>query len=75
MLSLREAPPRNVNHRTSIRQYPFRAASVGIEAKGLDYLWEKAGKTAEVHRAEFYHFLWIEEGGLRLELDFEEIAL
>lgn len=52
--------------RTAIKRYAFNAKPIGIEAKRLDFLWDKAPQTAEVHRADFYHFVWVEEGELRL---------
>lgn len=59
-----------------IQHYPFNSpSSLGVEVKPLAFLWEKAEKSGQVHRAEFYQFLWIRGGELRLMLDFRELCL
>ncbi|MDD7303927.1 MAG: helix-turn-helix transcriptional regulator [Prevotellaceae bacterium] len=61
---------------TAIRKYAFNVPStIGIEAKSLDFLWEKAPMTEKIHRAGFYHLIWVEKGKLSLMVDFEELRL
>ena len=60
----------------AIKKYSFNSfSSPGVEVKSLDFLWEKASLTGEIHRTEFYHLIWIEEGELSLMVDFEELCL
>ncbi len=59
-----------------ITQYPFNhSSSIGVEAKSLEFLWEKADMTNGIHRADFYHFIWVKGGELCLMVDFEELRL
>ncbi len=59
-----------------ISNYSFNVSTpVEIEAKCLDYLWGKADMTGKMHRTDFYHFIWIEEGEFSLNVDFEELHL
>ncbi len=58
-----------------IKRYAFNASTRSIEAKTLDYLWEKAKQTTIAHRAEFYQLIWIEQGVLHLSIDFENLQL
>lgn len=58
-----------------IKRYAFNASTRSIEAKTLDYLWEKAEQTTVVHRAEFYQLIWIEQGVLHLSIDFEDLHI
>lgn len=51
-----------------IKRYAFNASTRSIEAKTLDYLWEKAKQTTIAHRAEFYQLIWIEQGVLHLSI-------
>lgn len=60
---------------TTIKNYSFKPSSIGIEVKNLDFLWEKDGGTARVHRTDFYHFIWVEEGELLMTIDFEPLTL
>lgn len=59
-----------------ITRYTFNAPSgTGLEVKGLDYLWAKAELASQLHRASFYHLLWVQEGQMKLMLDFQELCL
>lgn len=58
-----------------IRRYRFNSADRNIEAKSLDFLWDKADQTAVAHRAEFYHLVWVEQEVLELSVDFEPLRL
>ncbi len=59
-----------------IKRYLFNTPStIGVEAKSLDFLWEKAPMTEGIHRADFYHLIWVEKGNLFLMVDFEELCL
>lgn len=58
-----------------IKRYAFNAQTIGIEAKTMDYLVEKAHQTTIAHRAEFYQFIWIEQGELTVSVDFEWLVL
>lgn len=60
---------------TAIKRYPFKATPIGIEAKPLDFLWEKTAQTTEAHRADFYHFIWVEKGEMSVTVDFETLRL
>ncbi len=59
----------------AIKRYAFNAPLAGIEAKSLDFLWQKPEKTTKIHRADFYHFIWVESGTLLLNVDFETLSL
>lgn len=60
----------------TIKRYSFNVPStIGIEAKSLDFLWEKAPLTEGIHRTDFYHLIWVERGELFLTVDFEELYL
>lgn len=60
----------------TIQQYQFNSpANLGIEVKPFDFLWEKAEKATQTHRADFYQLLWVSQGTLRLSLDFEDVRL
>lgn len=59
-----------------IKKYPFNSSSgIGVEVKSLDFLWEKASITREIHRADFYHLIWVEKGELFMKVDFENLRL
>lgn len=60
----------------TIKKYPFDSSTtIGVEVKNLDFLWEKASITNVIHRADFYHLIWVEKGELFLMVDFEELCL
>jgi len=60
----------------AITRYPFNSSlPIGLEVKSLDFLWEKASLTSRIHRVDFYHLIWVEEGELYLVIDFEELCL
>lgn len=59
----------------AIKRYAFNAPLAGIEAKSLDFLWQKPEKTTKIHRADFYHFIWVESGTLLLNVDFATLSL
>lgn len=59
-----------------IKTYAFNAHSRRhIEVKPLSFLWDKRELASAIHRTEFYHLIWVEEGSFRLMLDFEELCL
>lgn len=59
-----------------IQKYTFNSPdSPHLEVKPLGFLREKSEKSGLTHRADFYQFLWLREGQLRLTLDFEEVVL
>lgn len=58
-----------------IKRYSYNAPTRGIEAKTLDYLWDKAEQTTIAHRAEFYQLIWVEQGVLRVSVDFENLHI
>lgn len=59
-----------------IQKYTFDSPdSPHLEVKPLGFLREKSEKSGLTHRADFYQFLWLREGQLRLTLDFEEVVL
>lgn len=60
----------------AIKKYPFNVSStIGVEAKSLDFLWENTSMAERIHRADFYHLIWVEKGELFLMVDFEELCL
>ncbi|GAA5578483.1 HTH-type transcriptional activator RhaS [Porphyromonas gingivalis] len=61
---------------TVITKYLFNSSlAIGLEVKSLDFLWEEASLTNRIHRVDFYHLIWVEEGELYLMIDFEELCL
>lgn len=59
-----------------IKRYSFKVSSaIGVEAKSLDFLWKKSSIAEEIHRTDFYHLIWVENGELFLMVDFEELCL
>lgn len=59
-----------------IQRYAFNSPStLGIEVKPLSFLWAKRQQSTQTHRATFYQLLWVQDGALRLVLDFSEECL
>lgn len=59
-----------------IKTYTFNStSSFGLEVKSIDFLWQKASLTEVIHRADFYHLIWVKEGHLSLIVDFQSVKL
>ncbi len=59
----------------TIHKYTFKPLPLGIEVKSLDFIKERRTMTEQNHRTDFHVVLYVEEGTLPLELDFEAISL
>lgn len=60
---------------SAVERYAYNAETLGVEAKSLDFVWQKRQLTARPHRADFYQLLWVDRGTLVLHLDFARIVV